>query len=117
MSEITLFECDVTGERYGAKNDVYEYEIRQHRAQSDFEVITRTIHIGIEAFDDLDITHIPSSGRTEYIGVKDGEVAGIAMEFGPSMVQAEVVKWKSRDDVVIDHYEPFFQFLEEEVLY
>lgn len=114
MSEVTLYECDVTGERYGAKNDVYEYEIKKRRANSPFDSYKRTIHLANEAFEPTDLKthyHVPSPSKVHYIGVNDGEVVGILIDINGS------AHWKERDDVVVESHVPFFKFLEEEVLY
>lgn len=119
MSEITVFECDVTGERFGAKNDVYEYELRRRRTNSPFECYSETVHVSDAAFEDADLKahyRVPSVVRTEYIGVtKDEEgnerVAGIMIEVNGT------VHWYERDHTVVDSHVPFFEFLEEEVLY
>lgn len=106
MTEITLFECDVTGERLGVKNDVLEYEIRKAYNHKPFDPSIWVIHI------DLDYEGIPypnpSCFDTRYIGVSsEGKIQGIFMDG----------KWYDRGSKITKQYEEFYQFLEDEVLY
>jgi len=110
MSEHTVFECDLTGERFGAKNFVVEFEARRHRGQSPFEILSQTIHLSDEALGEFDGLY-PSG--LEYVGVQDGEVVGAKLIVGSN----DGAQWEPRDSVLLDSYEAFFEFLEEEVLY
>ena len=109
--ERSVFECDVTGERFGAKNDVLEFDVRRH-GYTPFEISQRTVHIAAEALDEVD-GMVPS--RIDYVGVKDGRIVGIVLPSGSG--QDKIAPWRERDSVVIDHYEEFFRFLEQEALY
>ena len=110
MGELTIFECDVTGERFGARNDVVEFDVRQHRSASPFEVYTRTIHLSEEALDEFQGMY---PRGLEYVGVQDGEVAGAKLAVGSN----DHTQWEPRDSVLLESYEQFFEFLETEVLY
>jgi hypothetical protein len=109
VSEHTVFECDVTGERFGARNYVAEFDIKSHRSTSPFEIITRTIHLSDDALDRFD--GMTPSG-VEYIGVEDGEVVGAKLIVGTN----DAASWEDRDSVLLDSYEGFFEYLESEVL-
>lgn len=109
MTHQPVFECDATGARFGAKNDVLEFGIRRH-GQSPFEYSEQEAHVSNDRLAELD-GMVPSG--LEYVGVKDGEIVGVSMIPG---TQRKVPEWIERDDVRVDHYEQFFQFVEEEVL-
>lgn len=111
MGEVTLYECDVTGERFGARNDVVEFDVRRHR-HSPFATIDRTVHLSMDVLDEIDGS-VPSG--LEYVGVEDRAIVGACMATGFRPNQS--AQWYDRDSVVIDHYEQFFQFVEREVLY
>lgn len=122
MSERTKYECDVTGELYGAKNagdGVMEFEIRRHRANSPFNVSKETVHISMDKL-------IKSIGnawpqRVEYLGVERGEngeeVVGMCSGFRTGIDEDVHYQYNERGDVVMETYEPFFEFVEEEILY
>jgi hypothetical protein len=112
MGEVTVFECDVTGDRFGAKNHVLEFDIRRH-GSGPFEVRERTVHISVEATLDVVDGGVPS--RIDYVGIEDGEIVGAVIPIGYG--KEKTATWRERDDVVIDSYEEFFQFVEKEVLY
>lgn len=114
MTKLNKFECDATGRTYGAKNDVMELDVRRQKNRSPFEVFTRTVHVGMSVLDEHDVMY---PGEMEYVGVEfdDGSeaVVGASMEYGSDSVQ----QYRSREDIGMGHYEKFFTFLEEEVLY
>lgn len=121
MTEVTLFECNVTGERYGAKNDVVEFDLIRRRAASPWETYTETVHVSMMALDEHDVRY-PSG--IQYLGVeRDGDggerVAGMCSTFrGPRPMGSDrVEQYHERDSVVISHYESFFELVEAEVLY
>jgi len=113
MSEWTVYECDVTGERFGASNDVLGYELR--RQHTPFEIRAETIHVSNDALAEDGVTRTPITSKVAYIGVErteDGEkVAGLAWDNGVQNT------WKKRGSTMVETYEPFFQLLDEEVLY
>ena len=120
MTERTKYECDVTGELYGAKNagdGVMEVEIRRQRTP--FEISKETVHISMDKLTE-EIGHAWPT-RMKYIGVKRGEdgekIVGMCNGFHPSYNDDVHYKYEERDSVVIDHYEKFFQYIEEEILY
>jgi len=116
MTDQTIFECDVTGNRFGAKNDVFEYEIR--RRSTPFEVWSETVHISDEAIDDSDVGYfVPRCYDVDYIGVVNEQVVGMKYSLGSAPTESESPQWLERDTVVIEQYEPFFEFLDTEVLY
>jgi len=133
MSEWTVYECDVTGERYGASNDVLGYELRRLRLRTakplprrlrvaksptqhtPFEIRSEIIHVSNDALAENGVASPPITSKIAYIGVErteDGEkVAGLAWDNG---VQNS---WRERGSTMVETYEPFFQLLDEEVLY
>lgn len=119
MAELTKFECDITGEVYGAKNagdGVLEFEIRRHR-HSEFEVSKRKIHISNDCLEDcLDSHYVSVPTTIEYIGVEKGEVVGGVFPYRNNNNKM-VGSYRERGDVTITKYEPFFELLEEEVIY
>lgn len=113
MSELTKFECDVSGEWFGAKNDVLEFEIRSHIRGSPFEMRERTVHISLEVFDGYDI---PAPHRLKYVGVKDREIVGAALGYNPHHGDL-YYEYEERNNVMTEKYESFFNFVEEEIMY
>ena len=123
MGEITKFECDITGELYGALNaddGCYEYELRRYSSHSPFKTIERKVHFSQNALQEeisnrVDFSNafaaIPNDMGVEYIGVEGGKVSGMMIEIG------DCIQWEKRNGVILDSYEPFFQFLEEEIIY
>ena len=56
--------------------------------------------------------------RIKYLGVKMGDVVGMCYGYKPNIRSSDLAyPYEERDSVVIDHYEPFFQYVEEEVIY
>lgn len=108
MGELTVYECDLTGRRFGAKNDVLEFEVRRHR-HSPFAISTRTVHVDFEALDG--VPHVPV--HLVFVGVEDGYIVGAAVRRG----DGGGVPYHERDSPVISHYEPFFELVEDEILY
>lgn len=106
MGEQTVFECDVTGERFGARNDVWEVPIRRRWSSSPFEVHEYDVHFCDEALEDSDVPVALVPSQVEYVAVEGREVVGIKPEG----------EYYPRDGVMADHYEPFFEWLESEVL-
>lgn len=114
MGEITIYECDVTGERYGSLNagkGVLDFEIRR-KHKSPFEVNKRDVYISIRKIESAVGYQWPS--RIEYIAVEEGEIVGISMGYGSD---SDVYQYIERDSVLVDQYGPFFKFVENEVLY
>lgn len=111
MTEQSVFECDATGEQFGARNDVSEFGIkRQTSKHNPFQIHSHTVHISNDKLSEF--SFVP--GRVEYLGVNvTGSVIGVKMQVGTN----DAAEWRSREDVVIDQYEEFFQFIEDEVLY
>lgn len=111
MTTKPTYECDVTGKTFESKSDTLEFEVKRH-GPSPFEINSRTVHISKEALNEFD-------GRPpiklEYIGVEEGEILGAVIPTGIDSVSPTV--YRERDDMVIDHFEPFFQLIEEEVLF
>lgn len=125
MTEYPVFECNVTGDRFGAKNDVIEFDIRRH-GNNEFDLRSRTVHISLDALEaaarDGDVGVIPR--HVEYVGVKEGQIVGAALQrqvhssmVFPNPEDASKINWHDRDSGKIDHHEAFFEFVEEEVLY
>lgn len=119
MTKREKYECDVTGELFGAKNDVLEFEIRRHRAGSPFNVWKETVHISMEAISEEVGGSWPR--RLKYLGVKRGddgeEIVGMCSGYRPRIDEDVHYKYERRDSVVISQHEAFFQFVEEELLY
>jgi len=122
MTKREKYECDVTGELYGAKNagdGVIEFEIRRHRGNSPFNVSKETVHISMDKLCEEIGNTWPQ--RVKYLGVERGEdgeeVVGMCNGFKPNLEKDVHYKYEERESVVIDHYEPFFQFVEDEFLY
>lgn len=122
MTKREKYECDVTGELYGAKNagdGVLEFSIRRHRANSPFEITEETVHVSMDKLSEEVGTSWPK--RLRYLGVERGDegemVVGMCNGYRPGMGDDVHYKYEGRDSVVIDHYEPFFEFVEEELLY
>lgn len=113
MSEITKFECDVTGEYYGAKNNVMEFEIRKHDAISPYEIRKETVHIAFHTFQEYDI---PYPARIKYLAHEDGEIVGVKMGFIDSENEL-YYKYKKREHIMTDRLETFMEFVEEHILY
>lgn len=112
MSELTKFECDVSGEWFGAKNDVVEFEIRRYR-HSPFEISKRTVHISLDVLSEYAVS---APTRLEYVGVEEGEVVGASIGYNP--YNGDIYyEYEEREGIMLDQYEPFWQFVEEEILY
>lgn len=107
MAELTKFECDVTGNVFGAKNFVYEVPVRRANQTTPFGYSERIIHLCSKAVENIE-GEIPV--RTEYLKVEKGEIQG-----GLIKEHDEDSYYKLRE--YMNEYEEFFQFLEEEVLY
>lgn len=122
MTKREKYECDVTGEMYGAKNagdGMMEVEIRRRRANSPFEVSKETVHISMNKLCEEVGNSWPQ--RVKYLGVERGEeseeVVGICSGFKGGMGEELRYNYEERDSAIFDHYEPFFKFIEEEILY
>lgn len=113
MSELTKFECDVSGEYFGAKNDVIEFEVRRHVRNSPFQVSKRKVHISLEVLTDLALNppHL-----LKYVGVKDGEVVGASIGHNPTHSDL-YYEYEERGSFMLEGNEAFFQFVEDEILY
>jgi disulfide oxidoreductase YuzD len=115
MSEHTVFECDVTGERFGARNDVFEVGVKRRWSHNPFNVYEYDIHLSDQALDDAE----EQLGRRlsgqvaylEWVGVVDGQIVGAALQTRDGDPQ-----YRERGDVVIESYESIFNYLEEEAI-
>lgn len=109
MTKLSVFECDLTGERFGARNDVIEIEVKRRWSHNPFGVATYTVHVNPEAVRDVEDYHV-RVGELQHIrtvGIEDNEIMGaVTGDDG----------YRPRDDVVIDHHEEAFQFIEEELV-
>lgn len=113
MTERTIFECDVTGERFGAKNDVLEIGVKRRPAHSPFDIHEYDLHLSDEALDDAPY-HITG---LKYVTVEAGEILGCGVSMkSDSYSRDRHVQYYDRDDVVVEHYEDSFAWLEEELL-
>lgn len=119
MSEHTVFECELTGDRFGALNDVYALPLRHRRTADPVKVTERTVHLSIDAVSEHEVISTASipSGNLEYIGVIEGEVVGMRLKGPKDQMGHRGSRWHDRDSVVIDHYERFLSWFEKEVLY
>lgn len=114
MSELTKFECDVSGDWFGAKNDVVEFEIRRLVRNSPFEISERKVHVSLDVLDDYAVT---PPIHLEYVGVKDREVVGASIGYRKSVGDDLYYEYEERGSVMMEKYEPFFQFVEDEIVY
>lgn len=112
MSELTKFECDASGKLFGVKNDVIEFEIRRH-VRSSFEMSERTVHISLNVLSDkaLNEPHM-----LKYVGVEEGEVVGASIGYNPTHGSI-YHEYEERGNYMIEQYEDFFKFVEDEILY
>jgi len=110
MAEITLFECDVTGERFGAKNDVVTIGVKRRWSNDPFSVHEYDVHLSDEAVEDSDVS-ISQLQHLEYVCLDGREIVGAATKNR----DGDPV-YRERDDVVMESNEPAFEFLEEEVI-
>ncbi|WP_226041234.1 hypothetical protein [Natrinema sp. DC36] len=114
MTVVNLFECNVSGYRFGAKNDVVEFDIIRQRSGYPFETYNETVHISLDVLDENGFMY-PSG--VEYVAVErdeeSEEIVGMKADLGSTGGH----EYFERDSVLIDHYESFFRFVEEEMLY
>lgn len=112
MGERTVFECDVTGETYGARNDVLDFELRRH--VTPFEIRSRDVCVSEDALDQVE-GMVPTG--VEYVGIDGNEIVGMCHTYRTGGGGNVTTQWDDRDSVVIEQYEEFFQFIEREVVY
>lgn len=109
MARIEIFECDVTGDRYGALNageGVYDFTVKEQSLRSPYDVREREYHVSHDEIPDNCIT--PSVTKLDYIGFHPrNEIEGMKYRN----------QWRERGRAVTGLYEEFFQFLEDEVLH
>lgn len=117
MSEWTVFECDVTGERFGAKNDVMEFDVVRRRSNG-WDTHSEVVHISFDEMDERGV-HYPGKFKRVFVERGDeGDERIVAAEYRRGMWIDDVTKFEERDSVLFgDIEESFFQFVEEEVLY
>lgn len=121
MGEVKIFECEVTGDRFGAKNDVIEFDIVRRR-DNGWDTWSRTCHISNEALEENKLYGRFNLGRFTRLFVEreDGESKIVAAECSRRRTDGSGTykEFTKRDDVLVaDWDERFFQFVEEEVLY
>ena len=111
MSRIALYECDVCGDRFGAKNDVLHFEVRRHRGGSPFEITTETLTICYRDLSDFD-DDIPT--RIDYVAVDRGEILGGVFPVGYG--DEKRAPYTERDNSRLAAFDSFFEYVENEVL-
>lgn len=110
MTERTVFECNVTGDRFGARNDVTEIQVKRRWSHMPFRVHEHTAHVSDAALDEHDVP-LGALQNISYVTVEDDELVGAATRSSDGEG-----RYRERDSVVIDHYEPVFQFIEQQVI-
>jgi len=111
MSKITLYECNVCGDRFGAANDVLHFEVRRHRKGRPFENTISNVTIcnpDLAGFDG----EIPT--RIEYLGVEDSEIVGGVFPVGYD--GDDWAPYTGRDNARLSAFDSFFQYVETDVL-
>lgn len=121
MTKREKYECDVTGEVYGAKNagdGVIEFEVRRHR-NSSFEVSKKTVHISMDKLTE-EVGHSYPT-MLKYIGVvstEDGEkIVGMCSGYRAGIDSDVHYEYDERGSYMTSSYEPFLEFVEREILY
>ena len=112
MSRITLYECDVCGDRFGAKNDVLHFEVRRRRTGRPFE---KTVSNGTICNPDLTDFDGDIPTRIDYLGVEDGEIVGGVFPVGYD--GDDWAPYTGRDNSRLAAFDSFFQYVENEVLH
>ena len=111
MAEVTLFECDACGDRYGARNDVLDFELRWHPAGRPFEARSRSVVLCDLCLEDE--TDAPAPARIEYVGASEGEIVGAAA--GEGYGDDERAPYRVRGNPAIADMEPVFRLVEANV--
>lgn len=111
--KLTIYECDVTGERFGAKNDILVYDTRYVTSNDDpTDYIESTLCIALEAIPD-GIQLWLSDIDTEYIVIGRGEKPTDKVILGAQMMMRSGAReWRNRDELTVS--EQFLKFIEEE---
>lgn len=107
MGEVTVFECDVTGERFGARNDVVTIGVKRRWSHNPFRVHEYAVHLSDAAIEEHDV-QIGQLQFLAYVAVEGRDIVGAATGEGSEYLE--------RGNVLIESYEHVFEFLEEEVI-
>lgn len=115
MGEHTIFECDATGKRFGARNDVFEIGVKRRWEHEPFNVREYNVHLSDDAVDEAPF----SAGQlqmVDYVTVEGTEIVGCGINKRDDRTQDSWVEYRQRDDVLSKTYEDVFAYLESEVL-
>lgn len=120
MGEITVFECDVTGDRFGARNDVFEIGVKRRSPRNPFDVTEYDLHISDRGLDEGPDKCARLTTNVEYVAFDAGdrEIIGYGVSVkSDSYSTGRHVEYRERGDAVGgDRYEPLFAWLESEVI-
>lgn len=120
MTILERYQCDVTEDVYADEANVTEVVIRTY-GRTDFDITERTFHVAKEVFGE---GSLESPEKFEWLG-------GTHIEDDEGEIQRRIVgglyqighpgdrhpQWFDRGDYVIRDYEPFFEILEDELIW
>ena len=116
MGEVTLFECDFTGEKFPARNDVFEIGVKRRWSHEPFRVHEYAIHLSDEAVEESGV-YSGQFHSLQYVAIDGREIVGCGLSMkSDSYSNDRHVEYFERDDVVARSNEEAMAWLESEVI-